>query len=648
MIERKVIVRVTEGLHARPATEFVKLARGFASSAQIDCAGRSSDAKSAVKLMLLGVKEADEITIRATGPDEDAAVQALTAFVSGGSVAPASAAHETAPPPSAPALASPLAGASLRGAAASEGVAIGPAFAFFPEHLSPPRLTIAGPGIEAEQARLRHCLAAIEAELAQRAATAAAGSEEANIVAALAEIGRDPELIGRIEAAIASGGDAVTAALDAGQSLAQEFDALADPYMRARADDVRAVARRLALALLGKADARLSAAAPGSVIVAGEINAFDLVGAPLASFAGLVCLKGGATSHVAIIARSQGLPAVLGLPIEAARLREARMVALDGGTGEVALDPDEAATLAFGKRIEAAATEKSALLAYARVEPRTRGGRLIEVAANIGSLKDIDAALAAGAMGVGLFRTELLFMEHKRPPTEDEQTAVYTSVARAFAPHPVIVRTLDIGGDKPAPGLHFPHEDNPFLGWRGVRFCLDRPDVFKPQLRALLRAAAHGNIKVMAPMIAEVGEVVRVKQLLADCRAELTAEGVPHDPVPLGVMMETPAAALLAPELAEVAAFFSIGTNDLTQYVMAADRLNPHVAHLNRVDHPAVMRAIEMICRGAAKTGLWVGICGEAAAQPDLIPRFAAMGVNELSMSAASILRAKKCVIELD
>jgi len=333
--------------------------------------------------------------------------------------------------------------------------------------------------------------------------------------------------------------------------------------------------------------------------------------------------------------------------VDPVRLRATRTAALDGRTGDVVLDPDPRQEQAFRDRINNDVQEKAGLQVYVKTEPRTRSGRLIEVAANIGSLKEIDAALAAGAMGVGLFRTELLFMEHKRPPTEDEQTAVYAAVARAFAPHPVIVRTLDIGGDKPAPGLTFPHEDNPFLGWRGVRYCLDRPDVFKPQLRALLRAAAHGNLKVMVPMISEVEEVVRVKQLLADCRAELTAEGGSHDPVALGVMIETPAAALLAPELAKVAAFFSIGTNDLTQYVMAADRLNPHVAHLNRADHPAVLRAVEMICQAAGKAGLWVGICGEAAARPDLIPVFAGMGVSELSMSPASILRAKKCVTEV-
>jgi len=645
VLERRVVVRLNEGLHARPATQFVKLARGFSADLEILCAGKSANAKSAVKLMLLGVKETDEIILRANGPDETQALDALADFVAAETPAqePAREAAQSLPQPPTPSETEPR----LRGIAASEGAAMGPTFCFFPETLTPPRRTIPAKEIEAERARLRHALDAVEADLAQRASRAAPDSEEAAIVAALADIGRDEEFLRGVEDGVRGGRDAVTAALEAGDRLALEFEALADPYMRARAEDVRAIARHIALALLDKKEASLADAPPGSVIVANDVNAFDLVGVSLAAIAGLICLKGGATSHTAIIARSFGIPAVLGLKADPAVLRSARVAALDGATGEVALDPGPQTEQRFRAKMEAAAREKGALRAFASAEPRTRDGRRIEIAANLGSLKEIDAALAAGAMGVGLFRTELLFMERKRPPTEDEQAAAYTTLVKAFAPHPVIIRTLDIGGDKPTPGLVFPHEDNPFLGWRGVRFCLDRPDVFKPQLRALLRAAAHGELKIMAPMIVDVDEVRRVKRLIAECRSELAAEGVAHGPAPLGIMIETPAAALLAEELAAEVAFFSIGTNDLTQYVMAADRLNPHVAHLNRADHPAVLRAIEMVCRAAAKAGVWVGVCGEAAARPDLIPTFVAMGVSELSMSPASILRAKKRVMEI-
>ena len=650
MLERKALVRVREGLHARPATEFVKLARSFSADLEIVREHKSANAKSVVKLMLLGVKELDEITLRAEGADAIEALEALCRFVAtaGPPGGPQSDGAETppagAPPP--PSLEYPSS-QSLWGAPASEGAALAPAFAFFPEALAPRAVAVAPHEVEGELLRLRHANARVAEDLALKKQSAPSGSQDALILDALGEIARDDALLNRIEALIRQRADAASAALRAGDELAGEFARLEDVYMRARSEDVRAVARQIALAVLGKTELSLKAAPPGCVILAEELSAFDLAGASLNKIAGIVCMKGAATSHAAIIARAHGVPAVLGLDVDVERLRLAKIVALDGSTGEVALDPDPGTIAVFKTRIDSGVQEKAALQAYVHAAPRTRGGKAIEIAANLGSLKEIDAALAVGAMGVGLFRTEFLFMERGRPPTEDEQAEAYARLAAAFAPAPVIVRTLDIGGDKPAPGIDFPHEDNPFLGWRGVRMCLDRPDIFKPQLRALLRAALAGNIKVMAPMIAEVEEVVRVKSLIGECRAELDAAGVAYGEFDLGVMIETPAAALLADELAREVSFFSIGTNDLAQYVMAADRLNPRVAKLNRADHPAVLKAIAMICEAARRAGLWVGICGEAAARPDLIPTFVAMGVSELSMSPASILRAKKCVIDL-
>ena len=295
--------------------------------------------------------------------------------------------------------------------------------------------------------------------------------------------------------------------------------------------------------------------------------------------------------------------------------------------------------------IEAAA--RNSLNRYRDVQPCTRDGRMIEVVANLGALSEIEMAREAGAMGVGLFRTELLFMQQRTLPTENEQAEVYRELAQAFHPLPVIIRTLDIGGDKPVAGIDFPREENPFLGWRGVRMCLDRPDVFKPQLRALLRAATVGNVKVMIPMISDLDEVRRVRALIAECEGELVAEGSACGGFELGIMIETPAAVLQADALAAEVSFFSIGTNDLTQYVMATDRANAQIASLYRTEHPAVMRAIEMTCEAAQRAGIWVGICGEAAADVALMPRFIEMGVTELSMSPASILAAKKRITEL-
>ena len=310
-------------------------------------------------------------------------------------------------------------------------------------------------------------------------------------------------------------------------------------------------------------------------------------------------------------------------------------------------DPDETTRSEIAQLIKDAEKERAILAAFKDTIPRRADGTVIEVAANLGSLEEIEPAKEAGAMGVGLFRTELLFMRHTHLPSEDLQAETYATLAKAFAPYPVIIRTLDIGGDKPVAGIEFPEEENPFLGWRGIRMCLDRPDIFKTQLRALLRAAVHGNVKVMLPMVSDLSEVERSKLLIEECAAELTASNTPFARFDLGVMIETPAAVLIAPLLAKHVAFFSIGTNDLTQYIMAADRLHPAVARLNDVTNPAVMTAIEMTAKAAVSAGIMVGMCGEAAGRPDLIAQFIRMGLTELSMSPSSIQRAKKAIAEL-
>ena len=268
------------------------------------------------------------------------------------------------------------------------------------------------------------------------------------------------------------------------------------------------------------------------------------------------------------------------------------------------------------------------------------------MAANLGALSEIEPAQAAGAVGVGLFRTEFLFMERPTLPTEDEQTAVYSQLLERFRPQPVVIRTLDVGGDKPLRAIAFPKEENPFLGWRGVRVCLDRPDVFAPQLRALLRAAPHGRLQVMIPMVSDIEELRAVKARIAACRAELESAGIAHGWFELGMMVETPAAVFAAKAFAREVEFFSIGTNDLTQYVMAADRTNPRVAALNRADHPAVVEAIRLVCEAAAAAGIPVAVCGEAAGRPEMTAALIRLGVSELSMSASSILRVKRAVTE--
>ena len=435
MLERKALVRVREGLHARPAAEFVRLACGFAADLEIVRGDKTANAKSAVKLMLLGVKEHDEIILRAKGADAFEALQALSNFVATRGELGQPQSDRLAEPAvaGAPASDSSLRPADrpLRGAPASEGAAFGPAFAFFREVLVPPFGAMEPRDAEKELLRLRAAVRSLASDLSAQKQSATPGSDDAAIIEALAEIARDDALLGRIEALIREGADAASAALQAGAELGDEFARLDDVYLRGRSEDVRAVARRIALVTLGKADVSLSEAPAGSVILAEELSALDLAGGLLEKIAGIVCAKGAPTSHVAIVARAHGIPAVLGLDVDIARLRKAKTAALDGLTGEVSLDPDEATLAAFQARIEGDTRERVALRAYVGVEPRTRAGKLIEIAANLGSLKEIDAARAVGAMGVGLFRTELMFMERKRPPTEDEQVEVYAKTRRS-------------------------------------------------------------------------------------------------------------------------------------------------------------------------------------------------------------------------
>jgi phosphoenolpyruvate-protein phosphotransferase (PTS system enzyme I) len=647
-MERSTIVRVLEGLHARPATRFVKLAKSFESAIDLVKGEKAVSAKSAVKLMLLGVKENDEVTVRADGADAIEAVEMLIGYLENpqsGLEDDETGAHQAVEAKSQAMPVLPAAAGALKGVGASEGVALGMAYPFFPEELMPENRMLGPDEIEHEVIRFHEAVARVQMQMDASLADGNLAESDRGIITALRDLAADETLLEETLTLIRGGMDAVTAVTGAAAKLAAEFGAVEDIYLKARADDMQAVGRQLCLALLGREEASLENIPEGAILIAEDIGAWDLARTPLKRIAGVICGHGGATSHVAIIARAHGIPAVLGLGTEVQQLRTVGRVALDGGTGEVFPDPDEQATARFETAIQSAKEERTALQAFRDAVPRRADGTIIEVAANIGSLEEIDAAREAGAMGVGLFRTELLFMRHMHLPSEDMQAEIYSTLTKAFAPYPVIVRTLDVGGDKPVAGVEFPAEENPFLGWRGIRMCLDRPDIFKPQLRALLRAAIHGPLKVMLPMVSDVSEVRRTKTLIAECEAELEAEGRDHRRFELGVMIETPAAVLIAPMLAKEVSFFSIGTNDLTQYIMAADRLNPTVASLNDVTNPAVMAAIAMTAKAGVEAGIMVGMCGEAAGRPDLVPEFIRMGLTELSMSPASIPRVKKLLV---
>ena len=538
----------------------------------------------------------------------------------------------------------------LSGVGASEGVAVGPAFVHLAGELEPERSDIPEEAVEEELERFRRAVEAVAGKLTETSErlSESGSEEEAGIFEAHAEMAEDPELASGVEERVRGLESPEAAVLAVGEEYASELAATEDEYMSARADDVRDVARQIAAELMGRGAAELEALEVPSVILAHSLAPSDTARIPKGMALGFVTAEGSKTSHVSIMARSMGIPAVVGVgaaALEAAL--EAETVAVDGGEGFAIPDPDQDTVAEFEAKQGAMAEERAALEEYRRLEARTRDGRRIEVSANLGSASEAEDALEWGAEGVGLFRTEFLFMEGSRLPSEGEQYEAYAGVARVFGEKPVIVRTLDVGGDKDLPGVDQPEEENPFLGWRGIRMCLDVPELFKPQLRAILRAGALGNLRVMFPMISDVGELREAKKVFDECREELENEEQEFGTVEVGIMVETPAAAICAAALAPEVSFFSIGTNDLVQYTLAADRGNERLRHLQGADHPAVLELVRMTCEAARDHGIWVGVCGEAAGEPALIPKLVELGVTELSMSAPSIPRAKKIVSEL-
>ncbi len=646
-----VIVRVDGGLHARPVAEIVRLAKSFESEIVLESKHKAALARSSVKLLLLGVKEGEEVIVRTKGQDADPALRSVMAYLSGeASTSPSS---RSEPHPAGACATSPEAepqrSAAARvyvGVAVSPGLGLGPAFVFRQPEVDPEPEDIPPDRVEAEIERAMRAKTAV-AMRRRREAAAAKDAATRDVLLALAEIVEDPDWSESIASIVRERKSAIAAVCVSGEELANEFGALADEYSRARAEDMRAAARLVALELQGKRPLTLQSVPRAAVVVADDISAADLGHADLTAIAGLVAARGAATGHAAILARGSGLPAVFGLGAAIDELRKARTLALDGQSGEVFADPDPVTACHFRAAATQAKTDAAALAPFADVRPVTKDGIAVIVAANIGSLADAERAREAGAMGVGLFRTEFLFVDRPALPSEDEQYETYRTVLELFPADPVVIRTLDIGGDKPAKALAIDREDNPFLGLRGIRLCLARPDLFRTQIRALFRAACHGRLQVMLPMVADITELHATKALIASVQVELDRQRIAHSRFSLGMMVETPAAVLLARTFAAEAEFFSIGTNDLSQYVMAADRTNPAVAGLCRHSHPAVLEAIRQACEAAGSANIPVGVCGEAAADPDMIAFLIRQGVRELSVSPPSVRKVKRLVTEI-
>jgi len=625
---RTLDLPLAHGLHARPAARIAQLAASHAGTIEIVApSGRVASARSAVAMLALALPHGAAITVRGSDGKGVAAVADLLA--SGmGELKPVGGVAETAPVATIAEMPS-----VLRGVIAVPGTAIGPAF----RPVDPVAdISEKGSGIEAERAALAGAKDRVRGELL---ADAAGEGDRAGIAAAHLALLDDPELASAADAAIAAGKSAGFAWRQAIGFYVDQLRGAGDARFAERIDDFNDLGRRVVIAIHGAPDQ--APPPPGAILIADELYPSQLMALGEAGLAGIATAHGGTTSHVAIIAAGMGLPMLVSLGDALTRVAPGSELVIEDG--ELRIAPDAAAVVEVRERIETRRVRRQAALASADQPAVTTDGTRIEVFVNLGSAADARSAVAEGAEGCGLLRTEFLFLDRATPPDEDEQIAAYQAIADALGDRPLIVRTLDIGADKPAPYLTIAAEENPALGLRGIRLQLARRDLLDSQLRALLRVRAQTPLRLMLPMVADRAELIAAREALARHAADLGV-AAPE----LGIMVETPAAALTAAALAVEADFFSIGSNDLSQYALARDRTNPAVAAGLDGLHPAVLRLVDETVRGGAVHGRWTGVCGGLAADPEAVPLLIGMGVTELSVPGAAVAETKALVRTLD
>jgi multiphosphoryl transfer protein len=635
------------GLHARPAARFVQTAGSFEADINVTntTTGRGpASGRSLNALATLGVRQGHEIAVAASGPQADEALAALEALAERDfDEEPA---VEAPPTPAARPQEAPA--GALAGLPAAPGFALGAARHVRARVPEIPTEQATDPQSEWED--LERALEKVQAEIrATRDSVAArAGEYSAAIFDAHLLFLEDEALLEPVRRAIFQEGlNAAQAWSTAAESVASEYRSLDDEYLRARAEDLAGVSRQVVAQLVGGDMSAAAVVEPG-IVLSADLTPADTAALDRELVRGIATAHGGPTSHSAILARTLGIPAAVGLGEHLLDVPEGTPLVLDGETGAVYVDPSPELVRDYERRIAEREEEARQAVASARLPARTSDGRRIEVVANVGSLEDVDAAVANGAEGVGLLRTEFLFLERDSIPTEDEQFAAYEDMARRLEGRPLILRTLDVGADKPLPYLPRPHEANPFLGVRGIRLGLAQPDLLETQLRAALRVAAAHPLKVMFPMIATLAEFRSAVSVLARARAELGRRGETPGPMDVGVMIEVPAAALAADVFAREVDFFSIGTNDLVQYTMAAERGNEAVSGLADGLHPSVLRLVGTVGEAAEVHGKWVGVCGELGSDPAAVPLLVGLGVSELSVNPPAIPATKEAVRRID
>lgn len=539
---------------------------------------------------------------------------------------------------------------TLQGIAASDGIAIAKVYTLTEPDLSFTKVSVED--TDKEISRLEEALAVStkEIELIKETALKNLGEEEAQVFEAHLMVLSDPELVGQVKDAITSQKvNAEHALKEVSDMFISIFAGMEDnPYMQERAADIRDVSKRILANLLGVKIPSPATIKDEVVVVAGDLTPSDTAQLNRKYVKAFVTDIGGRTSHSAIMARSLEIPAIVGTKEITSLAKDGDLIIIDGLSGDVFLNPSEDVVAEYRAKAEAFAAQQAEWEKLKDADTFTKDGHQVELAANIGTPKDLEGVINNGAEGVGLYRTEFLYMDSHDMPTEEDQFEAYKAVLEGMNGKPVVVRTMDIGGDKELPYLPLPHEMNPFLGYRAIRISLNEPEMFRTQLRALLRASVYGKLRIMFPMIATLNDFRGAKALLLEEKAKLVAEGVAvSDDIQVGIMIEIPAAAVLAHQFAKEVDFFSIGTNDLIQYTMAADRMNERVSYLYQPYNPSILTLIKHVIDSAHKEGKWAGMCGEMAGDQTAVPLLVGLGLDEFSMSASSVLKTRSLISKL-
>lgn len=539
---------------------------------------------------------------------------------------------------------------TLQGIAASDGIAIAKVYTLTEPDLSFTKISVEDTDKEISRLEEALVVSTKEIELIKETALKNLGEEEAQVFEAHLMVLSDPELVGQVKDAITSQKvNAEHALKEVSDMFISIFAGMEDnPYMQERAADIRDVSKRILANLLGVKIPSPATIKDEVVVVAGDLTPSDTAQLNRQYVKAFVTDIGGRTSHSAIMARSLEIPAIVGTKEITSLAKDGDLIIIDGLSGDVFLNPSEDVVAEYRAKAEAFAVQQAEWEKLKDADTFTKDGHQVELAANIGTPKDLEGVIHNGAEGVGLYRTEFLYMDSHDMPTEEDQFEAYKAVLEGMNGKPVVVRTMDIGGDKELPYLPLPHEMNPFLGYRAIRISLNEPEMFRTQLRALLRASVYGKLRIMFPMIATLNDFRGAKALLLEEKAKLVAEGVAvSDDIQVGIMIEIPAAAVLAHQFAKEVDFFSIGTNDLIQYTMAADRMNERVSYLYQPYNPSILTLIKHVIDSAHKEGKWAGMCGEMAGDQTAVPLLVGLGLDEFSMSASSVLKTRSLISKL-